>query len=50
MATAFGPEDNYLGNLVGALNQIDAGVTTLVDGAARLKQVAAVCSGEPELA
>lgn len=31
MATMFGPEDNYLGNLIGALNQIDGGVTTLVD-------------------
>lgn len=31
MATRFGPEDNYLGNLVGALAQIDAGVTTLLD-------------------
>lgn len=31
MATRYGPEDNYLGNLVGALAQLDAGVTTLLD-------------------
>jgi 5-methylthioadenosine/S-adenosylhomocysteine deaminase len=31
LATLYKPEDNYLGNLVGALAQIDAGVTTLVD-------------------
>jgi 5-methylthioadenosine/S-adenosylhomocysteine deaminase len=31
MATLYKPEDNYLGNLIGALAQIDAGVTTLVD-------------------
>lgn len=31
MATRFTPEDNYLGNLVGALNQIDGGCTTLLD-------------------
>jgi 5-methylthioadenosine/S-adenosylhomocysteine deaminase len=31
MATHYQPEDNYLGNLVGALAQIDGGVTTLVD-------------------
>jgi cytosine/adenosine deaminase-related metal-dependent hydrolase len=31
MATLYKPEDNYLGNLVGALAQIDGGVTTLVD-------------------
>ncbi|MFX9004237.1 hypothetical protein ABTN42_22175, partial [Acinetobacter baumannii] len=31
MATLYGPEDNYLGNIVGALNQIDNGVTTLFD-------------------
>lgn len=31
IATRFGAEDNYLGNLVGAINQIDMGVTTLVD-------------------
>jgi cytosine/adenosine deaminase-related metal-dependent hydrolase len=31
LATRYQPEDNYLGNLIGALAQIDAGVTTLVD-------------------
>ncbi len=31
MATRYGPEDNYLGNLIGALNQIDGGCTTLND-------------------
>ena len=31
LATRYKPEDNYLGNLIGALAQIDAGVTTLVD-------------------
>lgn len=31
IATRFNADDNYLGNLVGALNQIDMGVTTLVD-------------------
>jgi cytosine/adenosine deaminase-related metal-dependent hydrolase len=31
MATHYRPGDNYLGNLVGALAQIDGGVTTLVD-------------------
>ncbi|MBM3530634.1 MAG: amidohydrolase family protein [Alphaproteobacteria bacterium] len=31
LATKYKPEDNYLGNLVGALAQIDGGVTTLVD-------------------
>ena len=31
LATRYKPEDNYLGNLIGALGQIDAGVTTLVD-------------------
>ncbi|WP_270934094.1 amidohydrolase family protein [Falsiroseomonas oryzae] len=31
MATRYGPEDNYIGNLVGALAQLDAGVTTLLD-------------------
>jgi cytosine/adenosine deaminase-related metal-dependent hydrolase len=31
LATRFTPEDNYLSNLVGALAQIDAGATTLVD-------------------
>jgi cytosine/adenosine deaminase-related metal-dependent hydrolase len=31
LATRYNAEDNYLGNLIGALAQIDAGVTTLVD-------------------
>lgn len=31
LATHYGPEDNYLGNLVGALAQIDGGVTTVLD-------------------
>lgn len=31
MSTRFGPEDNYLGNLLGALNQIDHGVTSVLD-------------------
>ena len=31
LATRYRPEDNYVANLMGALAQIDAGVTTLVD-------------------
>ena len=31
LATHYQPEDNYLGNLIGALGQIDGGTTTLVD-------------------
>lgn len=31
LATLYRPEDNYLANLIGALGQIDGGVTTLVD-------------------
>lgn len=31
LATRFSPEDIYIANLVGALNQINAGVTTLFD-------------------
>jgi len=31
LATRFKPEDNYIANYMGALAQIDAGVTTLVD-------------------
>jgi cytosine/adenosine deaminase-related metal-dependent hydrolase len=31
IATRFGPEDNYLGTLFGALNQLNSGVTTLLD-------------------
>ena len=31
LATHYGPEDNYIGNLIGALGQIDGGVTTIWD-------------------
>ena len=31
LATHFGPEDSYLGTLVGALGQINAGTTTIMD-------------------
>lgn len=31
MSTRFTPQDNYLGNLLGALNQLNQGVTTLFD-------------------
>lgn len=31
LSTRYRPEDNYLGTLIGALNQIDNGVTTLFD-------------------
>jgi 5-methylthioadenosine/S-adenosylhomocysteine deaminase len=31
ISTRYTPEDNYLGNLMGALNQIDHGVTTVLD-------------------
>ncbi|MDQ0137760.1 cytosine/adenosine deaminase-related metal-dependent hydrolase [Neorhizobium galegae] len=31
LATHYKPSDIYIGNLVGALNQIDSGVTTIVD-------------------
>jgi 5-methylthioadenosine/S-adenosylhomocysteine deaminase len=31
ISTAFGPQDVYAGNLVGALEALDAGVTTLLD-------------------
>lgn len=31
LATLYRPDDIYIGNLVGALNQINAGATTLVD-------------------
>ena len=31
LATRYTAEDNYVANLIGALAQIDAGVTTLVD-------------------
>jgi len=39
IATKYGPQDNYLGNLVGALNQIDCGVTTVVDFCHNLKSL-----------
>ncbi|MGQ3029038.1 MAG: amidohydrolase family protein, partial [Ferrovibrionaceae bacterium] len=31
IATFYRPEDNYLGNLIGSLTQIDGGVTTVLD-------------------
>ena len=31
LATHYGPDDNYIGNLVGALGHIDSGVTTILD-------------------
>ncbi|SDR34754.1 Cytosine/adenosine deaminase [Rhizobiales bacterium GAS191] len=31
MATLYGPEDNYIGTLVGALTRLSGGVTTLLD-------------------
>ena len=37
MSTRYDPEDNYLGNLLGALNQIDHGVTTVLDFCHNLK-------------
>ena len=37
LSTRYAPEDNYLGNLLGALNQIDHGVTTLLDFCHNLK-------------
>ncbi|MGH8766170.1 MAG: amidohydrolase family protein [Burkholderiales bacterium] len=37
MSTRYTPEDNYLGNLMGALNQIDHGVTTVLDFCHNLK-------------
>lgn len=37
VATRFGPEDNYLGTLFGALNQLNNGVTTLLDYAHNLR-------------
>lgn len=42
MSTRYQPEDNYLGNLVGALNQIDHGVTTVLDFCHNLKTQAQV--------
>jgi cytosine/adenosine deaminase-related metal-dependent hydrolase len=37
LSTHYTPEDNYLGNLMGALNQIDHGVTTVLDFCHNLK-------------
>jgi cytosine/adenosine deaminase-related metal-dependent hydrolase len=37
LSTRYTPEDNYLGNLMGALNQIDHGVTTVLDFCHNLK-------------
>jgi 5-methylthioadenosine/S-adenosylhomocysteine deaminase len=37
MSTRYQPEDNYLGNLLGALNQIDHGVTAVLDFCHNLK-------------
>jgi cytosine/adenosine deaminase-related metal-dependent hydrolase len=37
ISTRYLPEDNYLGNLMGALNQIDHGVTTVLDFCHNLK-------------
>jgi cytosine/adenosine deaminase-related metal-dependent hydrolase len=37
LSTRYTPEDNYIGNLMGALNQIDHGVTTLLDFCHNLK-------------
>ena len=31
LATRYGPEDNYIANLIGGLNQVDGGVTTVLD-------------------
>lgn len=39
LATRYGPEDNYVGNLIGALNQIDGGVTTVFDFCHNLKSL-----------
>ncbi len=39
IATKYGPRDNYLGNLVGALTQIDSGVTTAIDFCHNLKSL-----------
>lgn len=38
-ATRFSPEDNYLGTLFGALNQLDQGVTTLADYSHNLRSL-----------
>lgn len=39
IATKYGPRDNYLGNLIGSLNQIDSGVTTVIDFCHNLKSL-----------
>jgi 5-methylthioadenosine/S-adenosylhomocysteine deaminase len=39
LATHYGPQDNYLGNLVGSLAQIDGGVTTALDWCHNLKSL-----------
>jgi len=39
MSTRYRPEDNYLGNLMGALNQIDHGVTSVLDFCHNLKSL-----------
>lgn len=39
IATKYGPRDNYLGNLVGSLAQIDSGVTTVIDFCHNLKSL-----------
>lgn len=39
IATKYGPRDNYLGNLVGSLAQIDSGVTSVVDFCHNLKSL-----------
>lgn len=39
IATRFTPEDNYLGTLFGALGQLDAGVTTLLDYSHNLRSL-----------
>ncbi|MBN8940527.1 MAG: amidohydrolase family protein [Rhizobiales bacterium] len=31
LATRYGPDDNYIGNLIGALSKIDSGTTTILD-------------------
>ncbi len=40
IATRFQPEDNYLGTLFGALNQLNSGVTTLLDYSHNIRSLA----------
>src|SRR4029079_13499312 len=40
IATRFQPEDNYLGTLFGALNQLHSGVTTLLDYSHNIRSLA----------